>query len=115
VDNFRGKKGVKLLDYQWDEDHNRSVVTVVGEPNALKEAVINAVGTAQELIDMTSHEGQHPRMGATDVVPFIPVKNATVEECIELSKEVGKELWEKYQIPVFLYEKSASGTHRRNL
>jgi len=115
VDNFRGKKGVKLLDYQWDEDHNRSVVTVVGEPEALKEAVINAVGTAQELIDMTSHEGQHPRMGATDVVPFIPVKNATVEECIELSKEVGNALWEKYQIPVFLYEKSASATHRRNL
>ncbi|SDC39010.1 glutamate formimidoyltransferase [Geotoga petraea] len=115
VDNFRGKKDLKLLDYQWDEDHNRSVVTVVGEPNALKEAVINAVGTAQELIDMTSHEGQHPRMGATDVIPFIPVKNTTVEECIELSKEVGKELWEKYQIPVFLYEKSASAAHRKNL
>ncbi|MGM0640296.1 MAG: glutamate formimidoyltransferase [Thermotogota bacterium] len=115
VDNFRGKTGVRLLDYQWDEDHNRSVVTVVGEPKALKEAVINAVGTAQELIDMTSHEGQHPRMGATDVIPFIPVKNSTVDECKELSKEVGKELWEKYQIPVFLYEKSASATHRRNL
>ena len=115
VDAFRGKKGVKLLDYSSDPDHNRSVVTVVGEPEPLKNAVIEAIGTAIKEIDMTKHKGQHPRMGATDVVPFIPIKNATTEECVELSKEVAKEVWEKYQLPVFLYEKSASAKYRQNL
>jgi len=115
LDNFRGKDGVQLLDYSRDEDHNRCVVTVVGEPNALKWAVIKAVGTATELIDMTKHQGQHPRMGATDVIPFIPIKNVTVEETIELSKEVAEEVFNKYNVPVFLYEKSASAPHRENL
>lgn len=115
LDNFRGKDGVKLLDYSRDEDHNRCVVTVVGEPNALKWAVVKAIGTATELIDMTKHQGQHPRMGATDVVPFIPIKNVTVEETIELSKEVAQEVFNKYNVPVFLYEKSASAAHRENL
>lgn len=115
LDNFREKDGVKLLDYSRDEDHNRLVVTVVGEPNALKWAVVKAIGTAAELIDMTKHQGQHPRMGATDVVPFIPIKNVTVEETIELSKQVANEVFTKYNIPVFLYEKSASAPHRENL
>jgi len=115
VDCFRGKKGVKLLDYSSDEDHNRSVVTVVGEPEALKNAVIEAVGKAQELIDLRIQEGQHPRMGATDVIPFIPIRNMDMKEAIELSLEVGKEISEKYNIPIFLYEKSASASHRSNL
>ncbi|MGB3367017.1 MAG: glutamate formimidoyltransferase [Acidaminobacteraceae bacterium] len=115
LDNFRGKDGVQLLDYSRDEDHNRCVVTLVGEPNALKWAVIKAVGTATELIDMTKHQGQHPRMGATDVIPFIPIKNVTVEETIVLSKEVAEEIFNKYNVPVFLYEKSASAPHRENL
>ncbi len=115
IDNFRGRKGVKLLDYSNDENHNRLVVTVVGEREPLRDAVLAAVGTAAELIDLTKHEGQHPRMGAVDVIPFIPVRNATMEECLELSKEVGAKIAELYSIPVFLYEKSASAPHRENL
>ncbi len=115
VDAFRGKEGVKLLDYSSDKDHNRSVVTVVGEPEALGAAVIEAVGIAKDIIDMNIHEGQHPRMGAADVVPFIPIKNVTMEDAVSLSREVGKIVGEKYGIPVFLYEKSASAPHRENL
>lgn len=115
VDNFRGRKGVKLLDYSSDEDHNRCVVTVVGERDALRDAVLAAVGTAVEIIDLTKHQGQHPRMGAVDVIPFIPIKNATMDECVELSKEVGRAVAELYSLPVFLYEKSATAPHRENL
>ncbi|MDE6309397.1 MAG: glutamate formimidoyltransferase [Muribaculaceae bacterium] len=115
VDNFRGRKGVKLLDYSADEDHNRCVVTVVGELAPLRDAVIAAVGTAVEIIDLTTHSGQHPRMGAVDVIPFIPIKGATMDDCIELSKEVGRTVAELYSLPVFLYEKSASAPHRENL
>lgn len=115
IDNFRGKEGVKLLDYSNDENHNRLVVTVVGEPEPLKQAVLAAVGTAVELIDLTKHEGQHPRMGAVDVIPFIPIRNYTMEDCVALSKEVGKEISDRYNLPVFLYEKSASASYRQNL
>ncbi|WP_427338218.1 glutamate formimidoyltransferase [Caloranaerobacter sp. DY30410] len=115
VNPFRGKDGVKLLDYQRDEDHNRLVVTVVGEPEPLKEAVIEAMGVAIREIDMTKHQGQHPRMGAIDVVPFIPIKNVSMTEAIELSKEVAKEAAEKYNLPIFLYEKSATRPERQNL
>ena len=112
---FRGKKGVKLLDYQNDEDHNRSVVTVVGEPAALRDAVIESMGVAIELIDMNSHRGQHPRMGAVDVVPFIPVKNISVEEAVEISKSTAEEAAAKHKLPIFLYEQSASRPERQNL
>lgn len=115
VEPFRAKAGVKLLDYSNDEDHNRLVVTVVGEPEALKEAVIEAIGVAVNLIDLNKHSGQHPRMGAVDVVPFIPIKGTTMEEAIALSKEVGARVAELYNLPVFLYEKSASAPHRENL
>lgn len=115
VDNFRAKDGVRLLDYSSDPDHNRTVVTVVGEPEALSDAVVAAVKSARDLIDMNKHEGQHPRMGATDVVPFIPIRNVTEEDAIELSKKVGKRIGEELEIPVFLYEKSASAAHRQNL
>ena len=112
---FRGKQGVKLLDYSNDEDHNRLVVTVVGEPEPLRDAVLEAIGVAVELIDLNHHQGQHPRMGAVDVVPFIPIRNVTMEEAVVLSKEVGKEVAKRYNLPVFLYEKSASAPHRENL
>ena len=112
---FRAKAGVKLLDYSNDEDHNRLVVTVVGEPEALYQAVLEAIGVAVSLIDLNQHHGQHPRMGAVDVVPFIPIKNATMEECIALSKQLGEQVAERYGLPVFLYEKSASAPHRENL
>lgn len=112
---FRAKQGVKLLDYSNDEDHNRLVVTVVGEPEPLRDAVLEAIGVAMRLIDLNKHQGQHPRMGAVDVVPFIPIKNTTMEEAIALSKEVGEEVAKRYNLPVFLYEKSASAPHRENL
>ncbi len=115
VDSFRGKEGVKLLDYSSDKDHNRMVVTVVGEPLAVKEAVLEAIGTAVSIINLAQHEGQHPRMGAVDVVPFIPVKNVTIEEAITLSKDVAQEVASRYDLPVFLYEKSATAPHRENL
>lgn len=115
VDNFRGKDGVKLLDYSNDKDHNRVVVTVVGNPQDVKDAIVKAVGVAIKLIDMTKHTGQHPRMGAVDVIPFIPIKDMTVQEAVELSKETAKELFEKYDLPSFLYEKSATALHRQNL
>ncbi len=115
VESFRGKDNVKLLDYSNDEDHNRLVVTVVGEPKALKDALIEAIGVAVREIDMTKHKGQHPRMGAVDVVPFIPIRNVTQDEAVELSKEVGEAVANLYNLPVFLYEKSASAPHRENL
>ncbi|MDH6354835.1 glutamate formiminotransferase [Dysgonomonas sp. PH5-45] len=115
VDNFRAKEGVKLLDYSTDQDHNRMVVTVVGEPEALKKAVIAAIGTATELIDLNTHQGQHPRMGATDVVPFIPIKDVTMEEAVQMAKDVAKEVADRYGIPMFLYEKAASAPYRENL
>ena len=115
VEPFRGKKGVKLLDYQTDEDHNRMVVTVVGEPQALKTAVIEGIGRAIEVIDMNSHQGQHPRMGAIDVVPFIPIRNVSMEDAIAFSREVATEAARQYSLPIFLYERSASSPTRQNL
>lgn len=115
VNPFRGKYGVKLLDYTRDEFHNRVVVTVVGEPQAIKEALIEAMGVATDLIDLRYHKGQHPRMGATDVVPFIPVRNVSMEEAVLFSKEVAKEVADKLNIPIFLYEKSATNPLRENL
>ena len=115
VEPFRAKNGVKLLDYQNDEDHNRSVVTVVGEPDPLKNAVVESMGVAVELIDMRTHEGQHPRMGAIDVVPFIPVKNVSVQEAVDISKATAKLAAEAYNLPIFLYEQSAARPERQNL
>lgn len=112
---FRARAGVKLLDYSNDEDHNRLVVTLVGEPEALRDAVIEAIGVAVELIDLNYHQGQHPRMGAVDVVPFIPIRNVTMDEAVSLSREVGEKVAGLYHLPVFLYEKSATAPHRENL
>lgn len=115
IEPFRAKPGVKLLDYSNDEDHNRLVVTVVGEPEALKAALLEAIGQAVASIDLTVHTGQHPRMGAVDVIPFIPIKGCSMDEAIALSKEVGEQIAALYNLPVFLYEKSASAPHRENL
>lgn len=115
IEPFRARQGVKLLDYSNDEDHNRLVVTVVGEPEELKAALLEAVGQAVALIDLNRHSGQHPRMGVVDVVPFIPIKGCTMDEAIALSKEVGEQIATLYQLPVFLYEKSATAPHRENL
>lgn len=115
LDSFRGKEGVKLLDYSSDEDHNRMVVTIVGEPESIKRAVIESAKIAVEKIDLNRHRGQHPRMGAVDVIPFIPIRNMDIQEAVELSKEVGKAIGDLIHLPVFLYEKSASAPHRENL
>jgi len=115
VSPFRGKENVKLLNYESDTDHNRMVVTVAGEPEALRDAVVAAVGTAIEIIDMRQHHGEHPRMGAVDVIPFIPIRNVTMEDAVELSKEVAGIVWEKYRLPVFLYEASTDNRMRKNL
>ena len=115
VQPFRARDGVKLLDYQRDEDHNRCVVTVVGDPEPMAAAVLDAMEAAIGAIDMRTHKGQHPRMGAVDVVPFIPVKNVTMKEAIELSRRVGATAGQKLNLPIVLYEESASAPHRRNL
>lgn len=115
VNAFRSKQSVKLLDYSADKDHNRTVVTVVGEPEALKAAILEAIGTAVEVIDLTKHSGQHPRMGAVDVIPFIPIRNVSMEEAVAMSKEVAEEAARRYNLPMYLYEKAASSPDRENL
>lgn len=115
VEEVRKVEGAKLLDYSPDKDHNRCVVTFIGEPESVIEAAFNACKRASEVIDMTKHTGEHPRMGATDVIPLIPISEVTMEECVELSKRLGKRIGEELNIPVFLYEKSASAPHRENL
>ena len=112
---FRGRSGVKLIDHKADPDHNRLVVTAVGGAGPLKDAVLAAVGAAVRLIDMRVHQGQHPRMGAVDVIPFVPVKNARMAEAVQVSREVAREVAETYDIPVFLYEESAGDPARKNL
>ena len=108
-------ENVLVFDWSMDHDHNRSVVTVVGDPDAVSEAIFKMSKKAVELIDLRHHTGAHPRMGAVDVIPFVPIKNATLEECVELSKKVGKRVGEELRIPVYLYEKSATSSERSNL
>jgi glutamate formiminotransferase len=107
--------GVYLLDREMDADHNRSVITLVGERDAIQEAAIRGVGKAAELIDLNVHKGAHPRMGATDVVPFIPIDGVTIEDCVAMARSVGEEIWKRYQIPVYLYEAAAATPERQNL
>ena len=107
--------GCTVLDIQTDGDHNRCVFTLVGSPDAIEEAAFRLTAKATALIDMTKHTGQHPRMGATDVIPFVPTMDMTVEECVALSKRVAKRIWEELQVPSFLYEDSASSPDRVNL
>ena len=115
IDQVRAVKGVTLLDYSSDASHNRTVITFLGNPEGVAEAAVAVAKKAAELIDLTKHQGEHPRMGAVDVIPFIPIKEMTVEECIALSKDVAKRVWEEAKMPVFLYEDSASAPHRVNL
>jgi glutamate formiminotransferase len=112
---MREVRGVFLLDRESDTDHNRSVVTLAGEPEAVGEAALRGVGKAAELIDLTKHTGAHPRVGATDVVPFIPIEGVTIEDCVALAKKVGREIWERYRIPVYFYEAAAQKPERTNL
>src|ERR1700723_569383 len=107
--------GVYLLDRESDTDHNRSVITLVGEREAIQEAAIRGVGKASEMIDLNVHQGAHPRMGAADVVPFIPIDGVTIEDCIAMARHVGEQIWKRYQIPVYLYESAATTPERQNL
>ncbi len=108
-------EGVYLLDRESDADHNRSVITLVGSREGIAEAAIRGVGKAAELIDLTQHKGAHPRLGATDVVPFIPIEGVTIEDCVAIARQVGEEIWKRYRIPVYLYEAAAATPERQNL
>lgn len=107
--------GVYLLDREMDADHNRCVITLVGDPVNIAEAVIRGVGKAAELIDLTKHAGAHPRLGAADVVPFIPIEGVTLEDCIAIARRVGEEIWKRHHVPVYLYEAAAQKPERQNL
>ena len=107
--------GVYLLDREMDADHNRCVITLVGDPVNVAEAAIRGVGKAAELIDLTKHTGAHPRLGAADVIPFIPIEGATLEDCVAIARRAGEEIWKRYKIPVYLYEAAAQRPERQNL
>jgi glutamate formiminotransferase len=107
--------GVYLLDREMDADHNRCVITLAGEREALQEAAIRGVGKAAELIDLNKHQGAHPRMGAADVVPFIPIEGVNIEDCVTMARHVGEQIWKRYQVPVYLYEAAATSPERQNL
>src|SRR5215471_15417436 len=107
--------GVWVLDHEMDADHNRCVVTLAGEPEAVAEAALAGTGKAVELIDMTEHTGAHPRVGATDVVPFIPIEGVAIEDCVALARRVGNEIWKRFRIPIFFYEAAATRPDRVNL
>ncbi len=115
INVVRSVNDVKLLDYSSDASHNRSVITFVGTPEGVEEAAVKLAKAASEKIDLTKHTGEHPRMGAIDVVPFVPISDVTMEDCIEISKKVAERIYNEAGIPVFLYEESASAPHRKNL
>ncbi|MFZ5648981.1 MAG: glutamate formimidoyltransferase [Bacillota bacterium] len=115
VDAARNFPGVKLLDYSSDTDHNRSVVTFVGAPEAVEECAFRLTEAASRLIDLNSHKGGHPRIGAMDVVPFIPISGTDMEECVEISRRLGERVGRELNIPVYYYEFAATRPERRNL
>ncbi|MDD5541827.1 MAG: glutamate formimidoyltransferase [Acidobacteriia bacterium] len=115
IDAIQSVSGVSILDQEMDADHNRSVITFIASREAVGEAALRAVGKAAELIDLNHHQGAHPRIGATDVLPFIPIEGVTVEECVKLSKEIGRQIWDKFHIPIYFYEAAATRADRVNL
>jgi glutamate formiminotransferase len=115
VERIASIPGAELLDRQMDADHNRSVLTLAGEPEPIMEAALRLVARAAELIDLNQHQGQHPRMGATDVLPFVPVAGLTLDDCAEMARRVGRRIGEELGIPVFLYESAASRPERISL
>lgn len=115
VTEVRASENVALLDVDPDPDHNRTVITFAGPPEAVEEAVLRLVARAVELIDLREHRGEHPRMGAVDVIPFVPIRGATMEECVELSRRVGRKIWAEVGVPVYLYERSATRPERQDL
>lgn len=112
---LRGAPTVRLLDVQSDRDHHRTVFTLVGEPDGVAEAVLRLFEAAVPRIDLRRHRGEHPRMGAVDVVPFVPVRGVTMADCVALARRVGREVWERFRVPVYLYEEAATRPERRDL
>ena len=108
-------EGVRLLDWSMDADHNRSVVTIAGDPAAVVEAAVLGAGKAAELIDLTRQEGVHPRIGAADVIPFVPISGIKLEQCALLARQAGLEIWRRYGVPVYFYEAAAARPDRANL
>ena len=108
-------EGVRLLDWSMDADHNRSVVTIAGEPAAVVEAAVRGAGKAAELIDLTRQQGVHPRIGAADVIPFVPISGIKLEQCALLARQAGLEIWRRFGVPVFFYEAAAARPDRANL
>ena len=108
-------EGVRLLDLSMEADHNRSVVTIAGEPGAVVEAAVRAAGKAAELIDLTRQQGVHPRIGAADVIPFVPISGIKLEQCVLLARQAGLEIWRRFGVPVFFYEAAAARPDRANL
>jgi len=115
VDEIRKAKGVKLIGYFPDADFNRTVIECLGEPEPLKKALLNMAGKAYELIDMEKQKGKHPRIGAQDTIPVFPLRNISLEECTELAEEIGKEIWERYQVPVYFSGENARTPERKEL
>ena len=115
VDAVAGIEGIRILDTHSDTDHNRTVLTFIGEPLAVEEAAYRGIAKAAELIDLNQHQGEHPRIGATDVVPFVPISGVTMTECVEMAKRLGKRVSEELSIPVYFYEDAAVRQDRRNL
>jgi len=115
VDTARSVPGVSLLDHTSDASHNRSVLTLAGDPEGIAEVAYRLCKLAGERIDMTRHSGEHPRMGATDVIPFVPIREVSIEECVDISKQTALRIWEELSIPSFLYEYSAMSPGRQNL
>jgi glutamate formiminotransferase len=114
IENLK-KTGVKILDYSSDADHNRSVITFVGDKRTVLAGALQVARDAVRLIDLTKHHGTHPRMGAVDVIPFIPIKNVTMNDCIEISKEAGEKIADELNVPVYLYAESATKAERKKL
>ena len=115
VASIQAVPGVQVLDRHSDLDHNRTVITLVGEPEAVEEAAYNSIKTASELINLNEHTGAHPRIGATDVVPFVPISGITMEECIKMAQRLGERVGQQLSIPVYLYEDAATRPERQNL
>jgi glutamate formiminotransferase len=115
VEAIGSAQGVLVLGWEMDRDHNRSVVTFAGPPDAVVEGAIRGAGRAAELIDLSRHEGVHPRVGAADVIPFVPLEDGTIEQCVEAAHLAGQEIWNRFQVPVYFYESAAKISGRKRL
>lgn len=115
VSCLKNKPGFKLISYEPDPNYNRTVVTLIGDPYAISDAIIEMVGATTRLIDLNHHQGEHPRMGAIDVIPFVPIANIKMKECVKIATALGKAIYEKYNIPIYLYEEAATNPKHVNL